>query len=390
MKIIGEKISIIVPIYNAELYLQKCIKSILNQTYSNIQVILIDDGSTDNSGNICDTYSKQDNRIEVYHTENNGLVAARKLGLKVSVGKYIGFVDADDYIEPTTFSELKDAIKKNNSDFVHFGFIEENFKNSVAVCNYYDAIFEMKDKYDQINFLCAHILEQTDVSPSIWSKLFKADFIKKCYKNVPDKQQYGEDMICLCYCILEANRIYLSKKTRYHYVVRANSLSHLDNREYVINEVKLWNCILNVLDEYECADLTRKGIFSFFKKRIFYSIEQISEKRVRMPRYYFTNIKEIYGKSIIIYGAGNVGQDYYAQICGFNKCKIVAWVDAQWYKCGINYFEIVGLEKIKNMKFDLILIAVADVQIKEEIKNTLMHEGYLESKMYWEKPKEYF
>ena len=247
MNTIKEKISVIVPIYNAESYLQKCIESILNQTYSNIQIILIDDGSIDESGNICDVYSKRDSRVEVYHTENHGLVAARKLGLKISTGQYIGFVDSDDYIESTTFSDMINDIKKNNSDFVHFGYIEENYKDSILLFNLYNAVFEMKDKYERINFLSNHVLKQMDISPSIWSKLFKADFIKKCYNNVLDNQQYGEDMICLFYCILEANRISLSKKTRYHYVVREKSLSHLDDRSYIINEVKLWSQILSVL-----------------------------------------------------------------------------------------------------------------------------------------------
>ena len=94
-----EIISVIVPVYNAELYISNCIESILNQTYSKLQIILVDDGSKDNSGKICDQYAAQDKRIEVFHTPNNGLVAARKVGISYSKGTYIGFVDADDYVD---------------------------------------------------------------------------------------------------------------------------------------------------------------------------------------------------------------------------------------------------------------------------------------------------
>ena len=97
------KITVIVPVYNAEPYLPQCIESILRQTYPNLQIILVDDGSTDGSGMICDKYAGMDGRIEVYHTENRGLVAARKLGIRCSTGKYVGFVDADDYIDPEMY-----------------------------------------------------------------------------------------------------------------------------------------------------------------------------------------------------------------------------------------------------------------------------------------------
>ena len=125
MQSFEDKITVIVPIYNAELYISKCIDSILKQTYSHLQIILIDDGSTDSSGKICDRYANLDKRVEVYHTTNNGLVAARKLGLQLAKGKYIGFVDADDYIEPNMFSELILNLIKTDADFVHSGFIEE-------------------------------------------------------------------------------------------------------------------------------------------------------------------------------------------------------------------------------------------------------------------------
>lgn len=390
MNNIGEIISIIVPIYNAELYLSKCIESILNQTYKHIQIILVDDGSTDDSGNICDIYSKQDNRIEVYHTDNHGLVATRKRGLEVAIGDYIGFVDADDYIEPSMFSELIKNIKENDADFVHFGFIEESSKGSISTCSYCDTVLEMKDKYEKINFLCNHVLKKMDVTPSIWSKLFKSNFIKKCYKNISNKQQYGEDMICLCYCILEATRISLSKKALYHYNVRENSLSHLDTREHIIHEVKLWGCILSILDKNKCEDLMKESIFEFLKERIVYSMERISEKKVRIPRYFFVNLEQIYEKNIVIYGAGNVGQDYYTQICQFNNCKVVAWVDLQWYKYSFDFFEVTSIEKIRDIEFDMIIIAVADEQIRKEIKNTLICEGYLESNICWQSPGIYY
>lgn len=124
-------ISIIVPIYNIEKYVSKCIESILQQTYQNIQIILVDDGSLDQSGIICDKYAALDCRIEVIHQCNQGLVVARKSGLKIARGEYIGFVDGDDYISHDMYDKLLKEIQQNDADFVHSGFWQ-NGKKSIS------------------------------------------------------------------------------------------------------------------------------------------------------------------------------------------------------------------------------------------------------------------
>ena len=112
----NELISIIVPVYNVEKYLEKCVNSIVNQTYKNLEIILVDDGATDSSGKLCDKLAKIDNRIKVYHKENGGLSDARNYGVERATGDYIGFVDSDDYIDSEMYGKLYEAIKKENVD----------------------------------------------------------------------------------------------------------------------------------------------------------------------------------------------------------------------------------------------------------------------------------
>ena len=112
------KISIIVPIYNVEDYLPRCIESICQQTYKNLEIILVNDGSTDNSSNICNLYAQKDDRILVIHKQNGGLVTARKEGLRVSSGDFVGFVDGDDYIEPDMYDNLLRVILDKHADVV--------------------------------------------------------------------------------------------------------------------------------------------------------------------------------------------------------------------------------------------------------------------------------
>lgn len=116
METTDDLISVIVPVYNVEKYLSQCINSILNQTIKNLEIILVDDGSLDNSGKICDEFSEKDNRIIVIHKENNGLSSARNAGLKVAKGNYIGFVDSDDWLDENMYEILLELIKDHSSD----------------------------------------------------------------------------------------------------------------------------------------------------------------------------------------------------------------------------------------------------------------------------------
>ncbi|MGZ5551627.1 MAG: glycosyltransferase family 2 protein, partial [Nitrososphaeraceae archaeon] len=113
-----DKISIIIPVYNGVKYLPKCIDSVLNQTYKNLEIILVDDGSTDESGKICDTYSLKDNRIKVVHKQNGGLSDARNTGLKIATSEYIGFVDSDDFIESDMYEILLKTLYAYDADIV--------------------------------------------------------------------------------------------------------------------------------------------------------------------------------------------------------------------------------------------------------------------------------
>lgn len=117
-----DKISIIVPVYNVEQYIERCLESIINQTYKNIEIILVDDGSTDKSGIICEKYANRDQRIKVIHQENNGLSSARNKGLDIASGKYIGFVDSDDWISKDMYYILLTIALKYNADIVECGY----------------------------------------------------------------------------------------------------------------------------------------------------------------------------------------------------------------------------------------------------------------------------
>ena len=215
-KIKNEKVSVIVPVYNVEKYLKRCLDSIIDQTYSNIEIILIDDGSTDNSGTICDRYTKNDKRIIVIHKENGGLSSARNAGIEIATGKYLCFIDSDDYIENDMIEYLYCGIKKYDVDIATCGFsnIYSTGRKECITIPKEDIIYSKKDALD-IHLLSGYIDDIT------CNKMFK----KKLYENIRYPEGYlYEDMITTYKLINKANKVALRPNSKYNYCKRNDSI----------------------------------------------------------------------------------------------------------------------------------------------------------------------
>lgn len=178
-------VSIILPVYNGEKYLNECIDSILASTYQNLEIILIDDGSTDRSGPICDEYAEKDSRIKVIHQENRGLICARNCGLSVSNGTYIAFVDADDLVFPAFYEEMVSAMEAEHADLVACEY--RHNKEAVVPCiapnerNYVSV--QTFDEYLAILTCAPSIREVTWTGPFVWNKLYRRENIKEQFNK---------------------------------------------------------------------------------------------------------------------------------------------------------------------------------------------------------------
>lgn len=188
-------ISVIVPVYNVEQYLPKCIESLVSQTYTNLQIILINDGSTDNSGTICDSYAKRDDRIIVIHQKNQGVSIARNQGLAVATGEYVGFVDPDDWCELNMYAEMLKVMQQNDVDLV--------------IC--YQNVYDKNCKSAQIMLSVQTFSKLTVVHKPLhygkWNKLFKKSITSKL--NFKKRLCYGEDALFVSRCIYKIERIAL-------------------------------------------------------------------------------------------------------------------------------------------------------------------------------------
>ena len=216
-------ISVIVPVYRVDKYLEKCIDSIIGQTYTDLEILLIDDGSPDRCGEICDRYAAVDHRIRVFHTENHGLSAARNLGLEHAEGDYIGFVDSDDWIEPDMFVRLLTAIEDNNAD--------------IAVCG---RVMEYPDKKAIISPQAGTMNREAAVKAlallkirnPAWDKLWKRD----CFESIRfPKGRVYEDIATTYRIFLQIDRVVCIPDALYHYRFREGSISHDDRLKHLVD-----------------------------------------------------------------------------------------------------------------------------------------------------------
>ena len=220
----NKKISVIVPIYNVEKYLNRCVDSIINQTYKNLEIILVDDGSPDNCGKICDEYAKKDNRIKVVHKENGGVSSARNVGLNIATGDYIGFVDGDDWIDLYMYEKLLYNSIKYNSDITCCNAI--TYLNNKFIPSDYDKNVKVFSVEEFIKKLMLG-----DCQRSVWSMLYSKKIIKDTFFN--ENICFSEDYLFNYEVGIKSKKIVNIGQDLYYYFVRNTSMT---------NDYKYCNC----------------------------------------------------------------------------------------------------------------------------------------------------
>jgi len=354
-------ISVIIPIYNIEKYIDKCVQSVLNQTYSDIEIILVDDGSTDSCAEKCDYYASIDSRVRVVHKENEGLVKARKAGLLLSKGEYVTYVDGDDWIDSDAYESMHQKVMDYDTDIVVCNHFESVGDNDRLIANKIDKGYHDKESLllnIYPNMLGGDELYEWKMYTSVCDKLFKREILLKAQLGVNERITIGEDIACVIPAMYEANSVYISDECFYHYrqttssMVKKVSDIALERERY-----SLLNCYMKeVFIHYGCkSDVLQQWINLLLFIMVPRS-EQLYDGFENTDFIFpFTNIKK--GTRIAIYCAGTYGQRLYNYINSSGIAEIVVWVDQNYVelqKLGLN----VESPKILCKKdFDGIIIA---------------------------------
>lgn len=373
-------ISVIVPIYNSINYLRKCVDSIIMQIYQKIEIILVDDGSTDGSEMICDEYAKQDKRIIVIHKRNGGLVSARQEGIQNATGEFICWVDSDDWIESDYILNFVRLQRSTNADVVAVSHYHDIGEDSKIIKNGIEnGLYSMEEVMDTLLF--TGVFFEYGINPHLVTKMFKTEIIKDAECNVNRFIIAGEDAAATYPALLNCRKIYVSDTVGYHYVQHSKSLTKvMDDKE----EERI-NTLISYLDK----EFQKKGLQNIFAHQLnIYHKYLMTLRKIEV----FDDSEKIlvpYGgicknQKVIIYGAGVLGQAIYKYITR-EKIIVVAWVDKSFQKYRNEGFEVDSTEILQNFDIDYDVVIIANISQKcaDQIRDTLLSYGIPGSKIIW-------
>ena len=383
-------LSIIVTVYNLEKYINECIDSILNQTYDNFEIVIIDDGSTDNSPQICDDYARSNPQVKVIHQKNAGLVSARNRGIREASGEFIGFVDGDDWIEPNMYSEMMQVLLESNADFIDTGYIEEyETKSERRVAAGISRTLVLTETCKQV--VLEHILKPEDaedkIYPSFWSKVYKKKLLENAYCRVDPLAFLGEDLVGLLLCIYEADNVYLLRNAYYHYRHRETSMAHFVDTDKLYKIGNLFQCIKRIIADHGNDPHLQKIVNEKYVNAMLDCLDNLTMAGDRINRYYYDDIDSIKGKKVVLYGAGAVGKSYFNQFACNQAITLAAWVDRNYLTLKNQYYSIENPESIQYVNYDIIVIAMLDMEKVQTVMHDLAQTGIPLERIIWKKPR---
>ena len=379
----NSRISIVVPVYNIERYIERCIESLINQTYRNIEIILVDDGSSDASGGICDRYAGRDSRIRVIHKENGGLVSARTAGAMQASGDYVCSVDGDDWIEPDRMRNFAEGGARTGADMVYMeGYYKEyEGRSSFIQSDIPEGLYEGAEVMEKL----FPLLIRTDccfrrpLRGTLWCWGFKRELFQRMRAKMDDRISMGEDHAHLILCMPKAKTVFLMKEAGYHYVMREDSITHTLNRAS-LEGLKIWFRIAK--EQMAAHGCSRELYLHMVFLEIWYIMNcdySILLERPREFLYPYPQVKK--GSRVAVYGAGTVGVQIIRMLAQSEEYELACWADSYSGGRMLEGHMVQGMQGLLEAEFDYVAIAVLDRDIVDEIRKSLLECGIPEEKI---------
>ena len=386
---VDKKVSVIIPIYNAAQYLHKCLKSVISQTYKNLDIILIDDGSLDDSYDIAKEYQEKDSRIRLFTQTNIGLIATRKRGIELAEGEIVGFVDSDDWIEPIMYERLVQCMEENECDLVSSGIYRDYADGSRK--EWYDlypeGVYVNLESAIYPSMLHDFKKNEMGLKCTLVNKLYRRQILQDIYGEIDTRVFYGEDALTIYPYCLRCKRIYILNEAYYHYYIRNNSMCRAANEKLAINTYYLYNGLRDAFMESNCANSLLKQLKHYLFQLESHTLKELNNiDTLAYAKWDFSKYKDIFGKRIVIYGAGACGQALYRELVSLGyKENVVAWVDknpeGKTEQC---MYEITAIKEIVDKKFDYLIIAIKSQNIAIEVMKELTKDYAVEEdKVVW-------
>ena len=381
-------LSVIIPVYQNRNYLEECVCSVLDQTYPNIEIILVDDGSTDGSAELCDELSDKNENVCAIHIKNSGPYMARKEGVKFAHGKVVTFVDSDDRMEKDAYEELMKIYRKYHSDIICFSYKIMGSGN-ISEKYYDEGIYTKKEIVKEIfpTMMYDCKIGGRKLNPSVCCKLFDKTLYEKVSKGIDEYISWGDDALVTYPAVCLADSLYITHRAYYNYRPNKESSTHSFPTKRIDELSAFWK-YMN--DFFETLGIKRDVSFQLeCYMRTFIELLAINRFDIHSKgnvfRFPYTLIHK--GAKIQIYGAGEVGKSYVYELLHSRYAEIVGWYDRNYkhIECyaGIS---IQNPENIKNKESDFVLIAIRDEKAAIMIEDYILELGIDSEKVIWKQP----
>lgn len=375
-------VSVVVPVYQVEKYLDKCISSIIKQTYDNLEIILVDDGSTDSCPALCDKYKRIDKRIKIIHQENRGLVNARKTGISCATGEYLVYVDGDDWISCDYIEGYINYLQDDSYDILWSLASYREYEENAKLCGYLDVSNSELDTVAVQEKLYKKVSGefgfQNAISYTLCMKCFRLSFLKIIQNSLDDRISFDEDFCCTIRGLALGAKVRFVRNDGYYYVQRNDSINHeqslqdknlimLDDTIAFLHNVpgNIEKLIRIVKKQYQISQVYHGCIGKI----------QVDDCDEIIP---FRNAKK--NKKIILYGMGTTGKSLLEYFLKSNIVEVVACIDARCQNdvLGVPCIDICDIHKID---YDYILVSVIKEYFVKEIQKNLIVSGVEQDKI---------
>jgi len=382
---IGNLISVVVPIYGGEIFVEQCIDSLLTQSHQALEVILVNDGSPDRAGEICDKAAKLDKRVKVIHQENSGLVSARKAGVSRASGQYLGFVDGDDWVGADYFGQLHELIATNSADLAISGHIRDFLGKQELIAPVLEpGVFDQNKIVEEIlpYAIFNGVYFQHGVSTYVWNKLFRRSEASEFIRTIPEDIVVGEDAALTYPYLFSCSKIVVAKQGEYFYRQRPRSILKS------VPDIEVEYKRLSSLFEYLIRALSSAPPNAHVNEQLinyFFSLVLIRSGGIITDdsgERWFSPFRELTShRKIAVCSSGSFGQLLMQSLMKFDMFELVSWIDDDEYESQSAGLPVRSLDSLTELEFDVILIASIDEKYSESMARRLEQLGVPESKI---------
>ncbi len=388
LEVCKTKLSVVIPTFNSRKYVEECVESVLAQSYQEMEIILVDDGSTDGTPEILHKMASGNNRIKLATQKHRGVTSTRKAGVGMASGEYVTFVDSDDWVENKYYEKMMKNI--GDEDVIMAGgHISETSAGQNVVQNPipFGLYTGGEGGVERIWKNVFPDMGLTDNSITrFWDKVCRTSMMKEALEAVPDAVFIGEDRCAVTRVLLHSKKVKVIQEADFihHRENNPDSLTHVIQEDYLMNMHYVYQFLKNTVAGHPYEIFLKEGIDRY----LLLSVREHLLKYLGIERshiLYYPYYGRLKNAKIILYGAGRVGRLFHRHIIGDGEAELVAWVDRQYSKYQEEGLAVLSPEYVKKMDFDYVILAVYERRVAMEIKKELKSMGVFETKILWNK-----